>query len=128
MEEDLFWPHVLDGLICDIKFNLATTEEISTSSISDCSITHPNQLTNPFLGLPVESGKCESCGAAELGKCEENKKRGKSRKKTPNMSVPKSKHPKAYTPIHHLRTKEDDDPRSKKSNYRPSIFHVDPFM
>ncbi|KAK1308959.1 DNA-directed RNA polymerase E subunit 1 [Acorus calamus] len=70
MEEDLFWPHVLDGLIRDIKFNLATTEEISTSSISDCSITHPNQLTNPFLGLPVESGKCESCGAAELGKCE----------------------------------------------------------
>lgn len=25
---------------------------------------------NPFLGLPVESGKCESCGTSEHGKCE----------------------------------------------------------
>lgn len=39
-------------------------------SISECPISHPSQLTNPFLGLPLESGKCESCGTAEHGKCE----------------------------------------------------------
>lgn len=41
-----------------------------TSSISDCPISHASQLANPFLGLPLEMGKCESCGTAEPGKCE----------------------------------------------------------
>ncbi|MCL7045486.1 hypothetical protein MKW94_009983, partial [Papaver nudicaule] len=41
-----------------------------TSSISDCPISHPSQLTNPFLGLPLETGKCESCGTAEPGGCD----------------------------------------------------------
>ncbi|KAF5206332.1 Dna-directed rna polymerase v subunit, partial [Thalictrum thalictroides] len=42
----------------------------STASISGCPINHPTQLTNPFLGLPLESGKCESCGTAEPGQCD----------------------------------------------------------
>ncbi|KAL7232168.1 hypothetical protein ACSBR2_010230 [Camellia fascicularis] len=41
-----------------------------TSSNSDFPISHASQLSNPFLGLPLESGKCESCGAAEPGTCE----------------------------------------------------------
>lgn len=41
-----------------------------TASISDCSISHASQLANPFLGLPLEFGKCESCGTSEPGKCE----------------------------------------------------------
>lgn len=40
------------------------------SSISDCPITHPSLLLNPFLGLPLEAGRCESCGTAEPGQCE----------------------------------------------------------
>jgi hypothetical protein len=44
-----------------------------TYSINDCPVTHPSQLGNPFLGLPLESGKCESCGASENGKCEGSK-------------------------------------------------------
>lgn len=39
-------------------------------SINDSPVSHPSQLTNPFLGLPLESGKCESCGTAEHGQCE----------------------------------------------------------
>ncbi|KAJ4951041.1 hypothetical protein NE237_027873 [Protea cynaroides] len=70
MEENLLSPLVVDGRINSIRFSLATPQEICTSSISDCPITHPSQLTNPFLGLPLESGKCESCGTAEPGKCE----------------------------------------------------------
>lgn len=46
------------------------TLEQCLSSISDCPISHASQLSNPFLGLPLEVGKCESCGTAEPGKCE----------------------------------------------------------
>ncbi|KAK9682807.1 hypothetical protein RND81_10G097600 [Saponaria officinalis] len=59
-----------DGEITGIKFGLASHHDIRTSSISDCSISHASQLANPFLGLPLETGKCESCGASEPGKCE----------------------------------------------------------
>ncbi|KAG6520886.1 hypothetical protein ZIOFF_017948 [Zingiber officinale] len=41
-----------------------------TYSINECPISHPSQLANPFLGLPLESGRCESCGTAEIGNCE----------------------------------------------------------
>jgi DNA-directed RNA polymerase-5 subunit 1 len=41
-----------------------------TASISDCPISHSIQLTNPYLGLPLEFGKCESCGTSEPGQCE----------------------------------------------------------
>ncbi|KAA8519096.1 hypothetical protein F0562_013352 [Nyssa sinensis] len=61
---------LLEGKITGIRFGLATRTEICTSSNSDCPINHASQLSNPFLGLPLESGKCESCGTAEPGKCE----------------------------------------------------------
>ncbi|KAF5946148.1 hypothetical protein HYC85_016376, partial [Camellia sinensis] len=61
---------VWGGKITGIKFGLATCQEICTSSNSDFPISHASQLSNPFLGLPLESGKCESCGAAEPGTCE----------------------------------------------------------
>ncbi|KAF5823090.1 putative DNA-directed RNA polymerase [Helianthus annuus] len=60
----------LQGKITGISFSLATHQEICLASISDCPINHASQLTNPFLGLPLEVGKCESCGASETGKCE----------------------------------------------------------
>lgn len=61
---------IFDGEITGIRFGLATQKEICTASISDCPISHSSQLTNPFLGLPLEFGKCESCGTSEPGKCE----------------------------------------------------------
>ncbi|XP_077224209.1 nuclear RNA polymerase D1B [Tasmannia lanceolata] len=70
MEESVLSPLITEGRIFNIRFGLCTFEEICTSSISDCPISHPSQLTNPFLGLPLESGKCESCGTSENGKCE----------------------------------------------------------
>ncbi|CAK7336523.1 unnamed protein product [Dovyalis caffra] len=59
-----------EGEITGIRFGLASQKEICTASISDCPISHSSQLTNPFLGLPLEFGKCESCGTSEPGKCE----------------------------------------------------------
>ncbi|XP_042474124.1 DNA-directed RNA polymerase V subunit 1-like [Zingiber officinale] len=70
MENKLSSPLVLDGSVCNIKFSISTTEEIMTYSINECPISHPSQLANPFLGLPLESGRCESCGTAEIGNCE----------------------------------------------------------
>ncbi|KAJ0983740.1 hypothetical protein J5N97_002096 [Dioscorea zingiberensis] len=70
MELDLSSPVVLDASIRRIKFSLATAGEIRKYSINDSPVSHPSQLTNPFLGLPLESGKCESCGTAEHGQCE----------------------------------------------------------
>ncbi|GAV75269.1 RNA_pol_Rpb1_2 domain-containing protein/RNA_pol_Rpb1_3 domain-containing protein/RNA_pol_Rpb1_1 domain-containing protein/RNA_pol_Rpb1_5 domain-containing protein/DUF3223 domain-containing protein [Cephalotus follicularis] len=61
---------ILDGEIVGIKFGLASRQEICTASISDAPISHASQLTNPFLGLPLQFGKCESCGTSEPGKCE----------------------------------------------------------
>ncbi|KAK9131570.1 hypothetical protein Sjap_012057 [Stephania japonica] len=59
-----------DGRITSIHFSLAADHQISAYSISDCPITHSSQLTNSFLGLPLESGKCDACGTAEPGQCE----------------------------------------------------------
>ncbi|KAM0856620.1 hypothetical protein ACQ4PT_049017 [Festuca glaucescens] len=70
MEEDQSAVLVAEGAIKSIKLSLSTEAEICTYSINDCPVTHPSQLGNPFLGLPLESGKCESCGASENGKCE----------------------------------------------------------
>ncbi|KAI4323548.1 hypothetical protein L6164_023145 [Bauhinia variegata] len=61
---------LMDGEITSIRFGLATHQEICTASISDSSISHASQLSNPFLGLPLEYGRCESCGTSEPGKCE----------------------------------------------------------
>ncbi|CAL5023974.1 unnamed protein product [Urochloa decumbens] len=70
MEEDQSAILVAEGAIKSIKLSLSTEEEICTYSINDCSVTHPSQLSNPFLGLPLEAGKCEACGASENDKCE----------------------------------------------------------
>ncbi|KAJ6945281.1 hypothetical protein NC651_000355 [Populus alba x Populus x berolinensis] len=61
---------IFEGEITGIRFGLASQKEICTASISDCPISHSIQLTNPFLGLPLEFGKCESCGTSEPGQCE----------------------------------------------------------
>ncbi|CAE6040230.1 unnamed protein product [Arabidopsis arenosa] len=61
---------ILEGEIVGITFALATHHEICIASISGSAINHPSQLTNSFLGLPLEFGKCESCGATEPDKCE----------------------------------------------------------
>ncbi|KAL6888501.1 hypothetical protein ACP4OV_009527 [Aristida adscensionis] len=70
MEEDQSAILVAEGAIKSIKLSLSTEEEICTYSVNDCPVTHPSQLGNPFLGLPLEAGKCEACGASENGKCE----------------------------------------------------------
>jgi DNA-directed RNA polymerase-5 subunit 1 len=70
MEEDQSAILVAEGAIKSIKLSLSTEEEICTYSINDCPVTHPSQLANPFLGLPLEAGKCEACGASENDKCE----------------------------------------------------------
>ncbi|KAE8714772.1 DNA-directed RNA polymerase V subunit 1 [Hibiscus syriacus] len=61
---------ILDGEITGIKFCLATPKEILTSSISGFPINHVSQLSNSYLGLPLEFGKCSACGTAEPGQCE----------------------------------------------------------
>ncbi|CAA2942829.1 DNA-directed RNA polymerase V subunit 1 [Olea europaea subsp. europaea] len=61
---------IFDAKIAGIRFALATGQEICKASISDCPISHASQLSNPFLGLPLEAGRCESCGTAEPGQCE----------------------------------------------------------
>ncbi|KAK7283942.1 hypothetical protein RIF29_13692 [Crotalaria pallida] len=62
--------NLLDGEVVGIRFGMATRQEICTASISDSAISHASQLSNPFLGLPLEFGRCESCGTSEAGKCE----------------------------------------------------------
>ncbi|KAL1217826.1 DNA-directed RNA polymerase V subunit 1 [Cardamine amara subsp. amara] len=69
MEED-FSSDILEGEIVGIKFALATHHEICKASISESPINHASQLSNAFLGLPLEFGKCEACGATEPDKCE----------------------------------------------------------
>ncbi|PON53298.1 DNA-directed RNA pol I, largest subunit [Parasponia andersonii] len=69
MEETDF-SNVWDGEIIGIRFNLASHREICTASVSGSSITHASQLSNPYLGLPLEFGRCESCGTSEAGNCE----------------------------------------------------------
>ncbi|KAK4253178.1 hypothetical protein QN277_010776 [Acacia crassicarpa] len=61
---------ILDAEVVGISFSLATCHEICTASINDSSISHASQLSNPFLGLPLEFGRCESCGTSDAGKCE----------------------------------------------------------
>ncbi|KAM6582934.1 hypothetical protein CsatB_009936 [Cannabis sativa] len=70
MEEAAEFSDISDGEIIGIKFSLASHKEICTASVSGSSITHASQLTNPYLGLPLEFGRCESCGTSEAGSCE----------------------------------------------------------
>lgn len=69
MEDDIF-PCVSSGVVSNISFSLTSFDEICKYSINSCPISHPSQLGNPFLGLPLESGRCESCGTVETEKCE----------------------------------------------------------
>ncbi|EXB62675.1 DNA-directed RNA polymerase E subunit 1 [Morus notabilis] len=69
MEETNF-SDIYEGEIVGIRFGLASHREICTASVSGSSISHATQLSNPFLGLPLEFGKCESCGTSDLGNCE----------------------------------------------------------
>ncbi|KAH6803431.1 hypothetical protein C2S51_031678 [Perilla frutescens var. frutescens] len=68
--EDSSPPTTFEAKIKGIGFALATRQEICKASISDCPISHASQLSNPFLGLPLDTGKCESCGTGEAGQCE----------------------------------------------------------
>ncbi|KAH0889797.1 hypothetical protein HID58_052226 [Brassica napus] len=61
---------ILEAEIVGISFALATHRQIRLASISDAGINHASQLSNAFLGLPLEFGKCEACGATEPDKCE----------------------------------------------------------
>ncbi|KAK8630144.1 hypothetical protein V6N13_078951 [Hibiscus sabdariffa] len=61
---------ILDGEITGIKFCLATPKEILTASVSGFPINHVSQLSNSYLGLPLEFGKCSACGTSEPGQCE----------------------------------------------------------
>ncbi|XWS08294.1 hypothetical protein CRYUN_Cryun41cG0067200 [Craigia yunnanensis] len=61
---------ILDGEMVGIRFFLATPKEILTASISGFPINHVSQLSNSYLGLPLEFGKCNACGTSEPGKCE----------------------------------------------------------
>ncbi|GJN19018.1 hypothetical protein PR202_gb06248 [Eleusine coracana subsp. coracana] len=70
MEEDQSSILVAEGAIKGVKLSLSTEEEIRTYSNNDVSVNHPSQLSNAFLGLPLEAGKCDSCGASENDKCE----------------------------------------------------------
>ncbi|XP_042062727.1 DNA-directed RNA polymerase V subunit 1-like [Salvia splendens] len=70
MEGPLPPPIAFEARIKGITFALATRQEICKASISDLPINHASQLSNPYLGLPLESGKCDSCGTAEAGQCE----------------------------------------------------------
>ncbi|XP_047947751.1 DNA-directed RNA polymerase V subunit 1 [Salvia hispanica] len=70
MEAPLPPPIAFEARIKGITFALATRQEICKASISDLPINHASQLSNPYLGLPLESGKCDSCGTAEAGQCE----------------------------------------------------------
>ncbi|KAF8108351.1 hypothetical protein N665_0111s0061 [Sinapis alba] len=70
MEEAAASSDILEAEIVGISFALATHRQIRLASISDAGINHASQLSNSFLGLPLEFGKCESCGATEPDKCE----------------------------------------------------------
>ncbi|CAI9780288.1 unnamed protein product [Fraxinus pennsylvanica] len=62
---------IFDAKITGIRFGLPSSQEIyCKASIRDCSISHSSQLSNPFLGLPLEASRCESCETAEPGQCE----------------------------------------------------------
>ncbi|KAL4180669.1 hypothetical protein AMTRI_Chr12g267020 [Amborella trichopoda] len=70
MEDNVLQSSFADAKLVGITFCLASSNEIRTSSVNECPISHSSQLLNPFLGLPVESGRCDSCGSSDIGECE----------------------------------------------------------
>ncbi|TKW05000.1 hypothetical protein SEVIR_7G147000v4 [Setaria viridis] len=65
-----------EGCIRRIKLSVVSNEEILKAQPVDAQgkpfpITHGSQLQdNPSLGLPLQVGSCESCGATQLDRCE----------------------------------------------------------
>ncbi|XP_068662157.1 DNA-directed RNA polymerase V subunit 1 isoform X2 [Aristolochia californica] len=71
MEGSFLPSFIREGRAISLQFNVSTLDEILKSSVSGFPISHPGQLGNSFLGLPLESGnRCESCGTSEHGLCE----------------------------------------------------------
>ncbi|RLM75037.1 DNA-directed RNA polymerase V subunit 1-like [Panicum miliaceum] len=68
--------HIPEGSIRRVKLSVASNEEILKAQPGDAlgkpfPITHCCQLQdNPSLGLPLQVGSCESCGATQINKCE----------------------------------------------------------
>ncbi|XP_025822881.1 DNA-directed RNA polymerase V subunit 1-like isoform X2 [Panicum hallii] len=68
--------HILEGSIRPIKLSVASNEEILKAQPVDAlgkpfPITQCSQLQdNPSLGLPLQVGSFESCGATQIDKCE----------------------------------------------------------
>ncbi|PUZ48058.1 hypothetical protein GQ55_7G215100 [Panicum hallii var. hallii] len=68
--------HILEGSIRRIKLSVASNEEILKAQPVDAlgkpfPITQCSQLQdNPSLGLPLQVGSFESCGATQIDKCE----------------------------------------------------------
>ncbi|KAF8702735.1 hypothetical protein HU200_032563 [Digitaria exilis] len=66
--------HIQEGFIRQVKLSVASSEEIA-QPVDELGkpfpITHCSQLQdNPSLGLPLQVGSCESCGATQINKCE----------------------------------------------------------
>ncbi|WVZ67284.1 hypothetical protein U9M48_016385 [Paspalum notatum var. saurae] len=68
---------MLEGSIRRVKLSVASNEEIKLmaqpvdASGNPIPITHGSQLhDNPSLGLPLQVGSCESCGATQINKCQ----------------------------------------------------------
>ncbi|OEL21162.1 DNA-directed RNA polymerase V subunit 1, partial [Dichanthelium oligosanthes] len=63
-----------EGSIRRVKLSIASNEEIAQPVDAlgkPFPITHGSQLQdNPSLGLPLQVGSCESCGATHIDKCE----------------------------------------------------------
>ncbi|KAI5002327.1 hypothetical protein ZWY2020_026977 [Hordeum vulgare] len=65
---------VAEGTITCIRLAVASNEEIVKAQpmMEEFPVAHPGQLTrNPALGLPLQLGHCDSCGATDLAKCED---------------------------------------------------------
>ncbi|KAM0863755.1 hypothetical protein ACQ4PT_044392 [Festuca glaucescens] len=64
---------VAQGSITGIRLTVASNEEIVKAQLmnEEFPLKHLNQLSgNPALGLPLQFGRCDSCGATDLAKCE----------------------------------------------------------
>uniref|UniRef100_A0A453GTY4 DNA-directed RNA polymerase n=2 Tax=Triticinae TaxID=1648030 RepID=A0A453GTY4_AEGTS len=64
---------VAEGTVTSISLAVASNQEIVKAQPmkEEFPVTHPSQLAgNPALGLPLQLGHCDSCGATDLAKCE----------------------------------------------------------
>uniref|UniRef100_A0A3B6LSW6 DNA-directed RNA polymerase subunit n=1 Tax=Triticum aestivum TaxID=4565 RepID=A0A3B6LSW6_WHEAT len=64
---------VAEGTVTCIRLAVASNQEIVKAQPmkEEFPVTHPSQLAgNPALGLPLQLGHCDSCGATDLAKCE----------------------------------------------------------